>query len=169
MSSLWVLLILLQPASQPTQAPATKPAAAPATQPATPKATAAAWTTLHRGAPFTMTDRITMDALMSDAKTYAGKTVRVDGVVSAVCVKKGCWMTLGGSDKTARARITFKNYGFFVPLDCAGSKTSVEGVVELKTLSAAERAHLAEDAGKSVDQVPENEIRLVATAVELNR
>ncbi len=169
MSSLWVLLILMQPASQPAAAPASQPAAAPATQPATPKATAATWTKLHRGAPFTMTNRVTLDAVISDAKSYAGKTVRIDGVVSAVCRKKGCWMTLGGSDKSARARISFKDYAFFVPLDCAGAKTSIEGVVELKTLSKAERAHLADDAGKSIDQIPENEVRLMATAVELSR
>ena len=73
------------------------------------------------------------------------------------------------ADKQARARITFKDYGFFVPLDSAGSAAIVEGEVQVKTLTEAERKHLAEDAGKTVDAIPAHEIRLVATGVELTR
>ena len=168
-SVLSVLILLLQPASQPTAAPASQPTAAPASQPAKPGATDAQWKTVQRGAQFTVTDSITMDGLMAEANKYAGQTVRVSGTVSAVCRKKGCWMTLGGVDALARARVTFKDYAFFVPLDAAGSKAEIEGVVELKVLSDAERAHLADDAGKPVDQVPKNELRLMASAVQLVR
>ena len=179
MSSLWILIFLMQPASQPTSQPS-----APASQPAAPASQASAtvkedpcakpgahkpWKTLHCGAAFTVQDRITMDALMSDAKTYANKNVRVDGTISAVCRKKGCWMTLGGKDKLARARVTFKNYAFFVPLDAGGGTASIEGIVELKTMSEAERAHLAEDAGKKIDEIPQSEVRIMATAVEVSR
>lgn len=173
-SSLWILVFLMQPASQPA-APASQPAAAsqpsaaakedPCAKPGAHKP----WTKLHCGADFTVEKRITMDALMADAKTYANKTVRVDGTISAVCRKKGCWMTLGGKDKLARARVTFKNYAFFVPLDAGGGTASIEGVVELKTMSEAERAHLADDAGKKIEEIPQNEVRIMASAVEVNR
>lgn len=178
MSSLWILILLLQPASQPTsqpssapssQASATESAAAVKEDPCAKPGAHKPWTSLHCGAAFTVTERVTMDALMADSKTYAKKTVRVDGKISAVCRKKGCWMTLGGKDKLSRARITFKNYAFFVPLDAGGGTASVEGVVELKTMSEAERAHLAEDAGKKIDEIPLAEVRIMATAVEVNR
>ena len=50
-----------------------------------------------------------------------------------------------------------------------GGTASIEGVVELKTMSEAERAHLADDAGKKIDEIPKNEVRIMASAVEVNR
>ena len=121
------------------------------------------------GAALALKDRISMDALASKADALNGKTVQVSGTVSAVCRKKGCWMILAGEKAGSTARITFKNYGFFVPLDSAGSKAVVEGVVEVKTLSEADRKHLADDAGKSVDTIPKHELRLMADGCELTR
>lgn len=144
------------------------PAGGPASQP-TAAVKMAETPVLHRGAKFTLTekDRMTLDAVAAKAPEMAGKTVQVSGTVKSACVKKGCWMVLAG--EKARARITFKDYGFFVPLDAAGSAAVVEGAVEVKTLSEAERKHLAEDAGKTIADIPEHELRVVATAVELRR
>lgn len=152
--TLALLAALLSPASQPAAAP----------QPDTKMAESGV---MHRGAAFTLAekDRITLDAAAAKAPELAGKTVQVSGTVKSNCVKKGCWMVLAGD--TARARITFKDYGFFVPLDSAGSAAIVEGAIEVKTLSEAERKHLAEDAGKTIDAIPEHELRVVATGVQL--
>lgn len=39
--------------------------------------------------------------------------------ITEVCAKKGCWMTLDlGNDM--EMRVTFKDYGFFMPKDAAG-------------------------------------------------
>ncbi|MEE2788135.1 MAG: DUF4920 domain-containing protein [Myxococcota bacterium] len=163
------LVFLLQPASAPTTpaAPASQPTSMPTTaQVAAPVKTGQP---IHRGSPFTMKKAQPIDTMMATVEQMDGQTVRIDGKVKAVCRKKGCWMTLTGTDKTSVARITFKDYGFFVPLDCAGSTASVEGVIKLKTLSDAERAHLAQDAGKAVQAVPKHEVRIVATAVSLVR
>ncbi|MCB9527018.1 MAG: DUF4920 domain-containing protein [Myxococcales bacterium] len=124
---------------------------------------------VHRGAPFALAekDRTTLDAIAAKAPEMAGKTVQVAGKVQTVCQKKGCWMTMAG--EKARARITFKDYAFFVPLDSDGHDVIVEGVVEVKTLDEGERRHLAEDAGKSIDEIPQHELRLVASAVELRQ
>lgn len=153
--TLLLLAALLSPAgSQPA-------AAVQATMAETPM--------LHRGAAFTIAekDRMTLDAVAANAPALAGKTVQVAGKVQTVCKKMGCWMTMAG--EKARARITFKDYGFFVPLDSDGHDAIVEGVVEVKTLEEAERRHLAEDAGKPVEEIPQHELRLVANAVELRR
>ena len=171
-STTFAFIFLLQPASAPTSQPATPPPAVKA-QPGVQKTIAPTkndeWKTLHRGAPFTMTQSTTMDELAKVAPNMNGKTIRVDGTVKAVCRKKGCWMTLSGQAPTSSARITFKDYGFFVPLKCAGSTASVEGILKLKTLSEGERAHLAQDAGKKVTEVPKHELRIVASSVKLTR
>lgn len=157
-----LLIGLLAPGSQPASQPAA------ASQP-TAQVKMAETPTLHRGAAFAIAEkeRVPLSAVVAKADQMNGKTVAVTGEVKSACAKKGCWMILAESD--ARARITFKDYGFFVPLDSAGSTAIVEGEVQVKTLTDAERKHLAEDAKKPVESIPVHEVRLVATGVELTR
>ena len=144
---------------------------APATQPAKPvpkdqnlMGQQAVW---KRGAEFTLKESVSLDDVAKAPEKYAGKVVKVSGKVAAVCKKKGCWMTIAGT--TARARVSFKDYAFFAPFDAADAMGTVEGTVEVKKLSDAERAHLAEDAGKKVDEIPAVELRLMASALEIKR
>lgn len=146
------------PASQPA---ATQPAKAPANNM---MGTAGS---VHRGAPFTVKEQITLDDVAAAPEKFKGKTVKVAGKVSAVCKKKGCWLTLAGSNPTARARVVFKDYAFFAPLDSQDKLAILEGTVEAKVLDEAERKHLAEDAKKPVSAIPKAELRLIATGIEI--
>ncbi len=125
--------------------------------------------TVHRGAPFELTTELTLEQIMAKPETYAQTPVRIKGIVKKVCLKKGCWLVLAGTSPTARARVTFKGYAFFAPMDSAGHTASVEGLVQSKTLSEGERAHLAEDGKVSIDQIPKHEIRIVATAAAFTK
>jgi hypothetical protein len=73
---------------------------------------------------------------------------------------------------TPGCRVTFKNYGFFVPTNSAGSRARVQGQVEVETLPAASVRHYEEEgavfAGKQPDGTA-REVRLVASGVELWR
>lgn len=150
------------PASQPA---ASQPAAS---QPAKPPAdnTMGAAGVVHRGAPFTVTEQVTLDAIAAAPEQFTGKTVKVAGKVAAVCKKKGCWLTLAGTGP-ARARVVFKDYAFFAPMDCEDKLAILEGTVEAKVLDEAERKHLAEDAKKPVSEIPTAELRLIATGIEI--
>jgi hypothetical protein len=101
-------------------------------------------------------------------ETYAGKRVMIDGTISEVCKVKGCWMVMAEGDK--KMRVTFENYGFFVPKDCSGRKVRVEGAFEMKELSVADAKHYLEDAGKHADAAkitePVRELTLVASGVQ---
>lgn len=156
-TSLFFVVSLL---AGPTSQPATS--SAPTSQPTS---TAVQSTgPIHRGAPFELTKSVTLDHVMANAKDYDQVPVRIDGTVKSVCAKKGCWLILAGEGPTARARVTFKGYAFFAPMDSAGYTASVEGVVKAKVLSDAERAHLAEDGNVAVETVPKAELRIVASA-----
>jgi len=102
------------------------------------------------------------------------KTVTVEGSVRKACTRKGCWMELAESaqEGTPGCRVTFKDYGFFVPTNSAGAKARVQGVVEVETLPASAVRHYEEEgavfAGKQPDGTAK-EVRLVATGVELWR
>lgn len=89
----------------------------------------------------------------------------------AVCQKKGCWMKLD-MPKENDIKVTFKDYGFFVPKDISGQEVVVKGKGFLKTVSVDEQRHYAEDAGRSEKEIaaitgPKKEYRFVATGVAI--
>jgi hypothetical protein len=97
----------------------------------------------------------------------------VEGAVTDVCSKKGCWMKLDqGNGETVR--VTFKDYALFMPLDLAGSKVVVRGIAKKDTVSVDDLRHYAEDAGKSAEEIaaitePEIKISFEADGVAILR
>jgi hypothetical protein len=69
-------------------------------------------------------------------------------------------------------RVTFKDYGFFVPLDAAGKTVIMEGKAYYDTTSVDMLRHYAEDAGESPEEIekitePKLELAFEATGVLL--
>lgn len=124
------------------------------------------------GAPVSAGEVLPLAKVLADPDAYAGKSVRLSGLVRAACTKKGCWMELSAPDgKGPGARVKFKDYGFFVPKDSAGASAKLEGTVQVTTLSAAQVAHYESEGGsfaKGKDGTA-REIQIVATGVELTR
>ncbi len=87
-------------------------------------------------------------------KTSAKPSVdaKVSGVVESVCQAKGCWMKVK-MDNGQTMRVTFKDYGFFVPKDIAGKTIVFEGNAKTTTTSVEELRHYAQDAGKSKEEI----------------
>lgn len=112
---------------------------------------------------------ITVADLLADPAAHDGKTILVEGSVEKVCKKKGCWMTLASGDQSMRIR--FKDYGFFVPLDCEGRTVRVEGDFTIENVPADELRHYLEDEGKPEEaaKITEDgqEFRLLASGVRM--
>jgi len=95
--------------------------------------------------------------------------VKVEGIVNEACKKKGCWMTIDlGNDEAMR--VSFKDYGFFVPKNLNGQKTIMEGVAKVETIEVDYLKHLAQDAGKTQEEIdaitePEVSVTFVADGV----
>jgi hypothetical protein len=119
-----------------------------------------------KGAP-----KVELASLLAKPTESDGKTVQLEGKVRKACTRKGCWMELAATDKGPGVRVTFKDYGFFVPLDSAGSTARVEGIVKVAALSDETAKHY-ESEGATVprgkDGKPQ-EVQIVASAVELTR
>ncbi|AHM63069.1 hypothetical protein D770_24120 [Flammeovirgaceae bacterium 311] len=74
------------------------------------------------------------------------------GTALSSCTKKGCWMTVDlGTGESMR--VTFKDYGFFVPKDLKGEQVVMEGVLKRSVSSVDEQRHYAEDAGKTAAEI----------------
>jgi hypothetical protein len=103
------------------------------------------------GAGVTLTTATPIEKLAADPKAYLGKTVRVDGVVTAVCEMAGCWMELvpaGGDEKTAKAvRIKVDDGVIVFPQEAKGKKASAEGIFEPANEEMA-REHAGKEAVK---------------------
>ncbi|MFO0578533.1 MAG: DUF4920 domain-containing protein [Polyangia bacterium] len=158
-------------AAKPEAAAAAKPEAAAApTAAAAPAATAPG----KFGAALSAAPALPCQTVLADAGKYDDKDVKLTGRVSGVCAKKGCWMSLTTNEPGAPSvRVTFKDYGFFVPTDSMGKTAVVEGRFKVKTLSVAEAQHYADDATKAGQPAPrkvtepQREYSIVATGVEM--
>lgn len=95
------------------------------------------------------------------------KPVVVQAKVTKVCQKKGCWMQLKSAEKDVR--VTFENYGFFVPASLENKTVLVKGRLVEHKMSVREAKHYAEDAGEDSSKVTEakKEYRIVASGVKL--
>ena len=94
---------------------------------------------------------------------------KVEGTVESVCKMSGCWMKVKTADGQTM-RVTFKDYGFFVPKNIVGKQVVFEGTAQVKTTSVGELRHYAEDAGKSKEEIakitePERALTFVADGV----
>ena len=89
---------------------------------------------------------------------------KVRGTIEEVCQMKGCWMTLR-NEQGANIRVTFKDYGFFVPKDISGSEVIIEGVANKEVISEDMAKHYAEDGGVEYDESMRQSITFVAHGV----
>lgn len=125
---------------------------------------------VKRGAPLGDSPQVEFADALKQPQKYAGKTVRIEGVVKRVCKMEGCWMEIAPDAESETVRVTFKDHGFFVPKDGDGLKFRAEGELKLKTLSKEEVEHLVKEDGAKVKTNSDgtaNEVTFVATGVEL--
>ena len=95
----------------------------------------------------------TVDMLSSDmAEADSVGDIQIKGKVTAVCQKKGCWINLE-KENGETVRVKFKDYAFFMPKDLAGKEVALHGYALKKITPVAELQHLAEDAGKSKEEI----------------
>lgn len=122
---------------------------------------------IKRGAAIGDSPVVPLDSVFGRPEKYVEKTVIFDGTVAEVCQKKGCWMEVVSGD--AATRVRFKDYGFFVPMDCQGMWVRAEGVFVTKVWSKEDVDHLvAEGANLTLNEDgTATELSFVATGVVL--
>lgn len=124
---------------------------------------------IKRGAPLSSASLVKASQVLEDPKSYEGKNLVVEGKIARVCQAKGCWMEITEKEGDPGMRITFKDYGFFVPTDASGKKVKAEGKVELKVLPKGEVEHYVSE-GAKLKVNPDgtsNTVSLVASGVEV--
>ena len=93
----------------------------------------------------------------------------VKGKVEKICLKKGCWLNLKANNQFVR--VTFKDYGIFVPSSFLGQDVAIKGTFNLKEESVERQKHLLEDEGRprsEIDKInkPKKVFSFTATGIE---
>jgi len=126
---------------------------------------------VKRGAPLSKAAATPLASVLAEPDHYTKDAVIVEGTIEKACTRKGCWMELvpaGGGDGV---RVTFKDYGFFIPLDSKGMKARAEGVTKIDVLSKDDADHLTSEGAKlkrNADGTA-REVSFVANGVELTK
>jgi hypothetical protein len=125
------------------------------------------------GDSITMENATPSDHLIGQMHGKDSLKIKLTGIISEVCQKKGCWMTMN-IDGGKSMQIRFKDYGFFVPKDASGKTAFIEGVAFNDTIPVAELKHYAEDEGKSKEEIekiaePEISVSFEASGVIIKK
>jgi hypothetical protein len=110
------------------------------------------------GGEITEKSSVTLTDIVRHPQQFSAKTVRTEGLVSAVCKNKGCWMEL--ADSAGFAHVKMAGHSFFVPRDSAGHRAIIQG----KVITMPADDHCSEEAREQTGQVAKVEIE--ATGVE---
>jgi hypothetical protein len=115
-------------------------------------------------------EAVSMEVLLAKLNAEDSVAIKMTGAIEQTCTKMGCWMTVDmGNGETLR--VTFKDYGFFVPKEgMEGKEVVFEGIAKRKVTDVDMLKHFAEDAGKSQEEIdaitePKVELSFVASGV----
>ena len=157
-------------APAPAAAPQKAAAAAPAAPAPASGAAPAPAGTANYGAAFEPGPTVALTALLANPKAYADQSVTTEGHVQRACSRKGCWMDIGTGDDSCR--VTFKDYGFFVPKDSAGAEARIQGRITTQRIEPGRVTHLEQEGAKFKNREADGsatEVQFVASAVQLTR
>jgi hypothetical protein len=157
-----------------TKSAPSKPEAAALPAPAVAVGAASSASAKAFGAPISAGPVLSLADVLASPERFRDQAITVEGHVRSACTRRGCWMEVAESadPKLPGCRVTFKDYGFFVPTDSAGSRAKVQGTLGVNTLPPERVAHLESEGGQFPHKNPDGsvaELRLVANGVELWR
>jgi hypothetical protein len=80
----------------------------------------------------TLEKATSIEAILARPADYVGKTLRVDGVATAVCAHMGCWMAVAPASDPSGVTVRLKvEDGVIVfPVTAKGKRVSAQGVFE---------------------------------------
>ncbi len=111
---------------------------------------------------------LSLGELVSDTEKYLDQEVLVETRIAKVCQSKGCFFV--ATEGASTARVTFKDYGFFIPTDSGGKDVVLLGTFSRKSVSKEQAEHYAADLGEEAAPLPEKfEYSIVASAVRIPR
>lgn len=80
-----------------------------------------------------------VETLLTSPAKWVGKEVRLDGIVTNVCEKRGCWLELSDAKTGKGMRFKVEDGEIVFPMSARGRKASAEGTFEEVIVSHEEQ------------------------------
>lgn len=107
------------------------------------------------GAGVSGTEPVAISRILAEPDAWEGKTVRVEGLVTDVCAKRGCWFNMAADTPGKTMRFKVKDGVMVFPMDAKGKYAVAEGTVRKIPLDLEQTrkvlAHEAEEKGEAFD------------------
>jgi hypothetical protein len=108
------------------------------------------------GEPLTDADTVKISALLASPDDYLGKVVRVEGLVTGVCEKRGCWISIASEEEEfTEIRVKVDDGVIVFPVEAKGKHAVAEGVFVKVEMSMEQtlryREHHAQEHGEEFD------------------
>ena len=98
---------------------------------------------------------VKLSDLMAKPDDFVGKVVKVEGLITEVCPKRGCWINVAGDKEFQTIRIKVEDGVIVFPMTDKGKKVVAEGTfrkMELtKEQAIAKAKHECEEKGTKFD------------------
>ncbi len=105
------------------------------------------------GAAFDTTGSINVAGAIAAIAGKDSLDAKVRGKIVQTCKMEGCWMDIENPNGDPMT-IFMKDHAFAIPKEgCAGAYTIADGTLFFDTLSVDYLRHLAEDAGKTAEEI----------------
>ena len=112
--------------------------------------------------------KLSMKSLVTDSYSHLAKSFQVEARIAKVCQKKGCFF-IAQKDQHI-LRVSFRDYGFFIPTDSSGKTVTLTGELVQKDISPEQAAHFKADLKSETDMVKPGVVyEIVADSVKIPR
>jgi len=85
--------------------------------------------TLKLGEDLTITDKTKVSDVLANPENYLGKTVLIEGKITDVCTKRGCWLKVSSDKKKQKIVVKVQDGEMVFPLEARGKTAKIEGVL----------------------------------------
>jgi hypothetical protein len=115
------------------------------------------------GSGVTLSASTPISSLLANPASFTGKKVRVEGVITSMCEKSGCWMQLSDAASHQGLRVRFQEGVVSIPLTAKGHNAVAEGVFESNPMAQASMAEAGGEANCPYAQQEGAKYQITAT------
>lgn len=106
----------------------------------------------HYGKPFTVKEETRISEILATPEKFAGKKVKVRGMVTNVCAERGCFLNLKGDKKFQELQFKVDDGVIVFPADAQGKEAVAEGVISLKVFTEQEQKDMCPIEAKALNR-----------------
>ena len=94
---------------------------------------------------------ISIEKLLANPEAYLEKKVMLEGTISAVCPKRGCWMDIKSTETDSELRLKVTDGEIVFPLSAEGKLIKAQGIFQKLELThkqaVTRKIHFAKEKG----------------------